>query len=630
MRSPVARWFLNKVEVTGGFLGSLSLALPQGLICIIGPRGSGKSTLAEALRYTFCGTKGPSDDRYPLIRANLGSAVVTASAQRISDGAPLTVRRLFGQPATIIGPDGRPISNVELDRGTFLPFDAYSAEGIDRIAVETFGDLRRTLLDELQVEELHAIQTSLSEHRRSLEGNADAIRSAERTIADSSERIEELGDARGRLAALPATADDESSANLLVVAKQQQFNESETRQLAASIANTQKFRRAAGDLIAGYAKSLYQPVTVPDSANATVVQQLEADLGIAAKKVESILSELDRLAESVENRTRKVAEEILVRHASQAAEYASQQEQHQVAGAAVRERTAAQQAVALLESFEKQRSEARALLDTLLEQRKEMKATDLLERERVSSVREAVAARLEREAGAKVRVRIARNADSFEYQQTLRAGLKGAGVKNHDDILSVLMRLRPEQIAQLIQQNDVSECDALTSLGTERCRKILDAYRQNLDPLSLEIVAIDDKVSIELNVGSGSAPNFKDAAELSSGQKCTALLPLLMARRDNPLIIDQPEDNLDNHFIYETVVETIRRLKSTRQMLFITHNANIPVLAEADLVVVLDSDGKTGGVAKVGTLDECRDEIIDLLEGGREAFELRRKRYAAK
>jgi ABC-type transport system involved in cytochrome bd biosynthesis fused ATPase/permease subunit len=103
-----------------------------------------------------------------------------------------------------------------------------------------------------------------------------------------------------------------------------------------------------------------------------------------------------------------------------------------------------------------------------------------------------------------------------------------------------------------------------------------------------------------------------------------------MARRDNPLIIDQPEDNLDNHFIYETVVETIRRLKANRQMMFVTHNANIPVLAEADLVVVLDSDGKTGRVSKMGALDDCRDEIIDLLEGGREAFELRRKRYAAK
>jgi hypothetical protein len=63
-------------------------------------------------------------------------------------------------------------------------------------------------------------------------------------------------------------------------------------------------------------------------------------------------------------------------------------------------------------------------------------------------------------------------------------------------------------------------------------------------------------------------------------------------------------------------------------MIFITHNANIPVLAEADLVIVMNSDGKVGFIEKSGSVDECRKEIIDLLEGGQEAFDLRSKRYA--
>ena len=143
------------------------------------------------------------------------------------------------------------------------------------------------------------------------------------------------------------------------------------------------------------------------------------------------------------------------------------------------------------------------------------------------------------------------------------------------------------------------------------------------------MIAIEDRIGIELNVSSTGKANFKDAAELSRGQKCTALLPILLARRDSPLIIDQPEDNLDNHFIFETVVNAVQRLKRHRQMIFITHNANIPVLAEADLVLVMNSDGRIGAVEKSGTVDECREQIIDLLEGGREAFELRSKRYAS-
>src|SRR6185437_8448767 len=143
--------------------------------------------------------------------------------------------------------------------------------------------------------------------------------------------------------------------------------------------------------------------------------------------------------------------------------------------------------------------------------------------------------------------------------------------------------------------------EELTGLGNERSRKILDSFRDSIDPLALEVIAIEDRIGIELNVSTTGRANFKDASDLSRGQKCTALLPILLARRDSPLIIDQPEDNLDNHFIFETVVDAVQRLKRRRQMIFITHNSNIPVLAEADLVLVMNSDGRVGCVEKWGT-----------------------------
>lgn len=624
------RWFLNKVEVMGGFLGGLSIALPKGLICIIGPRGSGKSTLAEAMRYALSGIKGPSDERYSLIRANLGQSVVTALAQRDSDEVVFTVRRVFGQPATLTGPDGRSVADVDLDRGTFLPIDGYSADRIEKIAVESLGDLRRTLLDELRAEELREIQLKVAENRRSLEANADAIRSVERTISDVTERIEELGDVRARLAALPHSIGDESSAALVGASKQQQANQREAQNLAEAAKAISEFRGVIKEYVSAQIDRLDGPLYVPGSNNSETIKPLDQVLAEATRAIRQLVEQIDNHITAVERSIRTTSEDLRVVHAAQEAEYARLHEKNYAVGAAVRERTAAQQAVVALESLERQRAEAREKLGFLRDKRKDMKGNYLLERERISTVREVVAANLQREAGGKVRVRIARNADSLEYQQKLLGGLKGARVKNHEEIVRSLMRLRPEQLAQIIQDNDVAEFEELTSLGTERCRKILDACRENLDPLDLEIVAIEDKVSIELNVGSSQEPNFKDAAELSSGQKCTALLPLLMARRDTPLIIDQPEDNLDNHFIYETVVDTIRRLKGRRQMIFVTHNANIPVLAEADLVMVLESDGKTGHIAKSGTLDECKDEIIDLLEGGRTAFELRRKRYAGR
>jgi hypothetical protein len=120
----------------------------------------------------------------------------------------------------------------------------------------------------------------------------------------------------------------------------------------------------------------------------------------------------------------------------------------------------------------------------------------------------------------------------------LTQGLKGAGVRNHDEILDSLLQLRPEQLAQFLQSGDHASLDEACSLGPERAKKIVASFRDNIDSLELEVVEIEDQVRIELNVGTSAEPLFRDAAELSQGQKCTALLPLLLARTTNPLIID--------------------------------------------------------------------------------------------
>ena len=133
-----------------------------------------------------------------------------------------------------------------------------------------------------------------------------------------------------------------------------------------------------------------------------------------------------------------------------------------------------------------------------------------------------------------------------------------------------------------------------------------------------------DLPRIELKDGQ----EYKDSAALSTGQKCTTILPILLLDSHNPLLVDQPEDNLDNRFIFECVVNSIRNVKSRRQLIFVTHNPNIPVLGDAERVFVLESDGTSGRKANEGTVDECKDDIVTLLEGGQEAFEQRQQRYA--
>jgi len=98
---------------------------------------------------------------------------------------------------------------------------------------------------------------------------------------------------------------------------------------------------------------------------------------------------------------------------------------------------------------------------------------------------------------------------------------------------------------------------------------------------------------------------------------------------ENPLLVDQPEDNLDNGFIYGTIVDSIRKIKARRQLVFVTHNPNVPVLGDAEGVFVLSSDGASARLVGTGSVDDCKSHIVTLLEGGEDAFRMRGERYAA-
>lgn len=621
-------WTIDRLEVNGGFLPGLKLDLPAGLICIIGPRGSGKSTLAEALRFAIKGTVGASRSRLDLIQANIGTSGLVTLVANTDSGVRYTIKRASKMPATLLTSDGRAVGNVDLDRGTFLPLDAYNGPEIEAIADETLGEKRRALLDDLRGEELSRIHLSLGEHRRGLEANADRIRAVRKSIGDLSERIEELGDVRGKLAALEPSPDVAPSAEYVKASKQQQCNSRERKRVQGVLELLSSLDRGAQELRTRALEPNAFSTLESASLNAELVQNRQADVDQSVRAISQGLASVISEIEGTRKRVEEISRELSQVHARQMGEFSQLQQVREAADERYRVRLELEQRLVKLQEMEEEQSARKLELSQLLEGRRSMKASFILEREQISVVRDQVAAELQGGTGKKVRIRVLRNADDLAYRTLLTEGLKGARVRNHDEILESLLRLRPEQLAQFIQANDSAGFDEACGFGPDRAGRILDAFRENVDPLELEVVSIEDQVRIELNVATIQEPIFKDAAELSRGQKCTALLPLLLARTQNPLVIDQPEDNLDNHFIYETVVNSVRRLKTQRQMIFITHNANIPVLADADLVVVMNSDWKAGYVEKYGSVDDCKEQIVDLLEGGREAFELRRKRYA--
>lgn len=117
--------------------------------------------------------------------------------------------------------------------------------------------------------------------------------------------------------------------------------------------------------------------------------------------------------------------------------------------------------------------------------------------------------------------------------------------------------------------------------------------------------------------------------KLSAGQKTSIILNYLLARGKRALILDQPEDDLDNKLIYDLVVKEAIKNKENRQIVIVTHNANIPVNGDTEWTVVMDSDGKEIKLEKQSTIDnsEIITSICDIMEGGISAFKLRGNKY---
>ena len=123
--------------------------------------------------------------------------------------------------------------------------------------------------------------------------------------------------------------------------------------------------------------------------------------------------------------------------------------------------------------------------------------------------------------------------------------------------------------------------------------------------------------------------DFKLLKECSIGERGTALLSIILISGREPLIIDQPEDDLDHFYLYKTLTPIIKEVKKRRQLIFATHDANIVINGDAELILITTTeDGKFGEViaTSIENLDN-RDWVMKVLEGGRDAFRKRKDKY---
>jgi hypothetical protein len=264
-------------------------------------------------------------------------------------------------------------------------------------------------------------------------------------------------------------------------------------------------------------------------------------------------------------------------------------------------------------------------VDSKLQQALETSDRDRAERDRlVADQRDAfdrVKNRVEQQFAERIRVRRVDNGISRDLDGFLR-GFKQKGITQWWNGLDEAGRPSPERIYESLQQGHLKELGVSDEVA-KRFREVFTEAK------CYELLALrsPDRYVLELRVGDG---DYREAGRLSGGKRVSVLLSLLLEAHDErPLVIDQPEDELDNRFLWETVLPALRRLKGRRQVIVATHNANIVVNGDADLVVQLEADAEHGRVAVSGAIEDpaVRAAIIETVDGGEKAFELRKAKY---
>lgn len=196
---------------------------------------------------------------------------------------------------------------------------------------------------------------------------------------------------------------------------------------------------------------------------------------------------------------------------------------------------------------------------------------------------------------------------------------KGSGMGDIEQALAD-MKGRVRQIA-------TNQHDPSTVADQRFAKHVAKLQPESLDRLDLWFP--EDSLDVQYSA-SGDRRSFRPIHEGSPGQKTAALLAFLLSYGDEPLILDQPEDDLDNHLIYDLIVTQLREVKRRRQIIVVTHNANIVVNGDAELVVALAARGGQTQTECAGSLQEktVRNTICSVMEGGRNAFEQRYRRIA--
>jgi len=658
----VPETYIAGVSVSNStFLGPLDLDLNPQYSALIGGRGTGKSTVLEYIRWALCDQPPIGDEdeapnyqarRRRLIEGTLKPHGATVDVTYVLNGVTHLVRRASADGAVQMKIGGGALQPcTEEEVRALLPIQAYSQKQLSDVSVRIEeltrfitapikGDLdrlqRQTLDRANRIREAYATCQRFRDltrtlHNRQLEERsitqqANTIRTSLTGLSEADRAILDQGQ--------HYTAAASTIASWKVGAGTISQKARELRQLVQA-------QRAGLQPVPGEPAVMKETL---DSARAQYDAVLESAL--------ASLSDIAAAAGAIEGGEGTAApfDAWDAGYAAFQAEYAAAMERSSSHTEKLHQLRAMEGRVAELAA---ETTKVRELLTTLAmadenyaTAREEWLSAqaehdDLVDRE---------CAALTTRSGGLIRVGVRRYADATTFIVTLRTALQGSRVQSAklDALGEAITGAADPKAAWLAA---LTELEALADYDAERAAVEtrpgaaallgmglnagdIDRIAQHFTPenwLVLSLTPIESVPVYEFRAREGEYIPFKNA---SAGQQATALLKTLLNQPGPPLLIDQPEEDLDNPVMLE-IVKQLWDAKKLRQIVFASHNANLVVNGDAELVAWFGyrtaGDQSRGTIKGVGAIDveDVRDAIKQIMEGGEAAFRLRREKYGS-
>lgn len=624
---------IERIRFVGGYLDGLDVELSDHLNALIGGRGTGKSTLLECIRFALdLQPFGQSAQKQydAVIKANLGNErgrvelFVRCAAMH---GRKFRITRRYGDQPVVLN-DAEEVSPHH-------PHDLLP--GLELFGQNEIYEMTRDRSSRNRLVE-RFLEGDKPDHEIIIAGVGQRLKENRESIVKEMQQREEI---EADVERLPKLEDQARQFQVLGLEEKLKIIPKLEKEKRISARATDEVDRFA-EAVSALKNSLPDTAYLGDAAleglpEADTLRRQKSVLDLLAEKGRQAIMQLEEARQqSVQGLTplqKEVDRAIKAEEQNLEAAFkeipASQGKTGRQIGAEYQTLLKKIEEIKPKQTMLKFRQ---AQIDELYNHRKKL-LLELSEAagDRAAAMQKSVS-RLNRRLDQKVRLRLRSEGDREALFEFLSAcSLEGVGSKRLAWVKEG--EFSPAALAEKVRDGAQALRDTGWGVSPGVAEALCGLPERKL--LELEELMLPDLSEIQLNVAHGAQETeFRPIDDLSTGQQCTAVLHLLLLDNDDPLILDQPEDNLDNAFIAERIVAELRHAKLTRQFVFATHNANIPVFGDAEWIGVLSVDDGKGRILpqQQGAIDlpEIQHFAADILEGGEAAFNQRREKYGFK